>query len=285
MKTNNLVLVTGANGFIGRATVSALADAGWHVTKGVRSTFEPFTDEIVRLDLSDPATILASARDTHFDAIVHLGALVGWSGETESELFVPNVLSTGCLAYLATLWDAHLIFASTAIVHGVRTGAIDADPPICLDTAYANSKWLAEQLLRASQARHCVLRIAGVFGANGPSHLGLNRAIDGAIKGEPPIQIGSGCALRNYVYVKDVAETIIYALREKLEGTYLLAGEDVMPISEMLRAICDTFTSGQHPVVKDGPEAMDQVIQPSSLLPKTRGFREALFDIRNENCL
>lgn len=284
MSTVKTVLVTGANGFIGRAVASDLDAAGWHVTKGVRSTCEPLTDRIVRLDLSEPATILALAGETRFDAIVHLGAHVGLADESEPEMFVSNVLSTGCLAYLARLWDSQMIFASTVIVHGARAETIDADTPLCLDTAYANSKWLAEQLLEASQARHCVLRIAGVFGADGPGHLGLNLAIAGAIKGEPPIQIGSGRALRNYVYVKDVAEAIVFALRERIEGTHLLAGDEVISINAMLQEICDTFTPGCHPLVKDGAEAMNQVIQPSPLLPNTRGFREALIDIRNESC-
>jgi UDP-glucose 4-epimerase len=195
-------------------------------------------------------------------------------------MFVPNVLSTGCLAYLATLWDAHLIFASTAIVHGVMNETIDLDSPVSPDTAYAKSKWLGEQLLAASNAKHCILRIAGVFGCDGPAHLGLNRAIDGAIKGEPPLQIGSGAALRNYVYVKDVAQAIVYALQERLVGTHLLSGHEVVSVSEMLQQVCDTFAPGLHPVIKDGPQAFNQVITPSIFLPKTREFREALNDIR-----
>lgn len=282
MGITKTVLVTGATGFIGRAAVSALADAGWNIVRGSRSTSESAAGGVVRLDLSEPATLFALEKGIRFDAIVHLGAHVGWFGETSSDFFVPNVLSTGYLAYLANLWGAHLIFASTAIVHGVRKEAIEADSPLCPDTPYAKSKWLGEQLLAESHAKHCVFRIAGVFGAGGPAHLGLNRSIDGAIKGEPPLQIGSGGALRNYVYVKDVAQAIVYALQERLEGTHLLAGHEVMPISAMLREICDTFSPSLHPASKDGPVAMSQVIKPSDSLPATRSFREALIDIRKD---
>ena len=284
MAATKTVLVTGATGFLGRATVPALAEAGWQITRGSRSAAEPLAKGVVRLDLAEPATLLALAKQARFDAIVHLGARVGWTSETEAELFVPNVLATGCLAYLAGLWDARLIFASAAIVHGVRQETIESDSPLCPDTAYAKSKWLGEQLLATSNTKHCVLRIAGVFGANGPVHLGLNRAIGGAIKGEPPLQIGSGKALRSYVYAKDVAQAIVYALQEHLGGIHLLAGHEVISISEMLQAVCDTFSPGQHPVVKGGPEAMNQVVKPSTFLPATRGFREALIDIRKECC-
>lgn len=277
------VLITGANGFIGRATVSALAGVGWQITQGLRSVSETIAQGTVYVDLSDPATLVALAKGPRFDAIVHLGAHIGWSGATEAEMFMPNVLSTGYLAYLANFWDAHLIFASAAIVHGVRKETIDSASSLCLDTAYARSKWLAEQLLAASHAKHCVLRIAGVFGCDGPAHLGLNRAIDGAIKGDPPLQIGTGAVLRNYIYVKDVAQAIVFALKEQLEGIHLIAGHEVLSVSAMLQEICDIFSPGLHPVIKDGPQGINQVIKHSSFLPETRGFREALIDIRKES--
>jgi nucleoside-diphosphate-sugar epimerase len=283
MGASKTVLVTGASGFIGRATVSALTDANWQVTRGSRSVSETSARGTVFLDLSDPATILALAKGPRFDAIVHLGAHIGWSGETEEKLFVPNVLSTGCLAHLANLGGARILYASAALVHGAKSETIKSDSPLCLDTAYTRSKWLGEQLLAASNAKYCVLRIAGVFGFGGPAHLGLNRAIDGASKGEPPLQIGTGAALRNYIYVKDVAQAIVYALDERLEGTHLLAGHEETSIRTMLQLICDLLSPGLHPMKKDGPDAANQIIQPSSFLPKTRGFREALIDIRKEH--
>lgn len=282
MSVSNTVLITGATGFIGRATALALLDAGWNVTQGVRLPSGSLMKGCVRLDLSEPSTILVLAKETRFDAIVHLGSLVGLADESEPQMFVPNVLSTGCLAYLAKIWGARLIFASTVIVHGARNEKIESETPVCPDTAYAKSKLSGEQLLAAAQINHCVLRIAGVFGANGPAHLGLNRAIDGAIKGEPPLQVGSGRALRNYIYVKDVAAAIVFTLQEQIGGLHLLAGHEVMSISAMLAAICDVFTPGLTPLTKDGPDAMSQVIHSSVLLPKSRGFHDALIDIRND---
>jgi nucleoside-diphosphate-sugar epimerase len=195
-------------------------------------------------------------------------------------MYVPNVLATGCVAYLACLWDAHVIYASTAIVHGVKNETINSESPVSPDTTYAKSKRLGEKFLAASNARHCVLRVAGVFGFGGPAHLGLNRAIAEAIKGEPPIQIGLGAALRNYIYVKDVAQAIVYALQERVIGTHLLAGHDVVSVSNLLQHKCDTFVSGMHSVTKDGAQAINQVITPSVFLPKTRGFHYALIDIQ-----
>lgn len=283
MVLTKTALVTGATGFIGREVVVALANAGWQVILGIRAFDVPSAFREVRVDLSDPATILDLAKEVRCDVIVHLGARVGLSGETEADLFEVNVLSTGCVAYLAKLWEARLVYASTTIVHGVRSESISINSPFQLDTAYAKSKWLGERLIEASNVRHCILRIAGVFGRSGPAHLGLNRAIDGAIKGELPLQIGTGAALRNYVYVKDVARAIVYTLQEDLGGVHLLAGDEVMSIGEMLQQVCDTFMPGRHPLIDGEAQSMSQVVIPSTELPITRGFHEALVDIR-EGC-
>lgn len=279
MKTIKTVLLTGATGFIGRETAKALSEAGWQVTQGSRHATQSQTERVVSLDLSEPTILLNLAKEYQFDAIVHLGAQVGLTDETELQLFTSNVLSTGCLAYLAHLWGAYLVFTSTAIVHGVRAEIIGVDSPLCPDTPYGKSKLLAEQLISASQIHHCILRIAGVFGANGPSHLGLNRAIDAALKGEPPLQVGSGLALRNYIYVKDVADTLVYVLQEQLEGTYLLAGKETLSINAMLQKLCETFVPNQRIVIREGVEAKNQVIVPSCQLPRSRSFCEALNDL------
>ena len=280
MTEKKKILITGATGFIGQSTVLALAEEGWHITQGTRSDSDGMPEGVVFLNLEDPASLIALEKGPRFDAIVHLGARVDLSSEMNADMFTSNVLSTGCLTYLAKFWKAHFIYASTAIVHGGRTENINIESPIDLDTVYAKSKYLGEQLLAASNIKHCILRIVGVYGCDGPAHLGLNRAINGAMKGEAPIQIGTGSALRNYIYVKDVAQAIVYALQQNLSGVHLLAGHEVLSFAEMLKQICDTFASGIQPVIKDGTEAMNQVVNPSSYLPQTRSFQDALFDLQ-----
>jgi nucleoside-diphosphate-sugar epimerase len=148
-------------------------------------------DGEIYLDLNNAASIMALEDGARFSAIVHLGAHVGCSGATESEMFVPNILATGCLAYIARKWNAHLVYASVAIVCGVKSKRIDPSFPVSADTAYAHSKWLGEQLIATSHAPNCIILFGDVFGSNGPAHLGLNLTIDGALKGNPPLQSGS----------------------------------------------------------------------------------------------
>ncbi len=280
MSPSKSVLVTGSTGFVGQATASALESASWHVVRSSRLNPSDNQSNVIHLDLADPSTVIALAKGPRYDAIVHIAAHVGWSDTDESVMYVTNVLSTGYLAHLANAWNAHIVYASAAIVHGVATEVIDSETPIFLDNSYAKSKWLGEELLKNSNARNCILRMSGVFGHKGPTHLGLNRAIEMAIKGISPKQIGKGNALRNYIYVKDVASAIAYALEHGLKGTHLLAGHEELSVCEMLKKICEVLAPSISPIMQNDIEAKNQLIKPSLDLPKTRSFIESLIDIR-----
>ena len=280
MSKGKSVLVTGASGFVGRATVASLEKAGFDVTRALRFTEKLKDSKTIFIDLTKPSTILSLADRMRFDAIVHIGAHVGLSGAGLDEMYVPNVLSTGCFAALSRQWNAHLLFASTAIVCGVDTEKIEVTSPLMPDTPYAKSKWHAEELILASECSHCILRISGVFGFNGPKHLGVNRAIDGAINGLAPIQVGRAAALRNYIYVEDVADSFVFALENKLQGTLLISGSEPLSIQKMLSQICEIFLPGQLAKIEDGAEAVSQVILRSQCLPATRKFIDALATIK-----
>jgi UDP-glucose 4-epimerase len=274
------VLVTGGTGFIGRCLVDHLYDAGLVVDIGTRSIETSKRPGFIFLDLENPASIIGLEVGAPYDVVVHFGAKIGWTGENSAELYIPNVLATDCLVYLANRWKAHFVFASAAIVAGSTVQHIDKNVADNPDHAYTKSKWIAEQIIISSNVPSCILRVGGVFGINGPHHLGLNRVIDGAINGVPPTQFGDGKALRNYIYVHDVARAIISVIRDKLTGMHLMAGHESISIKEMMEGVCQTFLPHLSPTLKDAPGGSSQLIEPSKSLPKTRCFNDALLDIR-----
>jgi nucleoside-diphosphate-sugar epimerase len=282
MTISRSVLLTGSTGFIGRATFLALEADGWDIYCGSRDASKESENHIVYIDLNNPTTILNLLNGPRFDAIVHIGAHIGWSGASESNMFCPNVLSTGCFAHIANIWGSHMVYASAAIIHGSHVEYIDADTSICLDTSYAKSKWLGEQLILSSNISHCILRIAGVFGLHGPSHLGINDAISRVIRGDSPVQIGSGESLRNYIYVKDIAEVVRYVLKNKVEGVHLLAGHEEVAVCDMLKNICEILLPELQPQIKLGAEAKNQIIKSSNCLPSSRSFVDAILDIHKD---
>lgn len=270
-------LVTGASGFIGQATIESLNSNGWHVIPVSRGVT---CEHGIKLDFESPSIFSDLLRIGKVDAMIHLGTKVGFGQEPLRDLFLANVAATSSLVTLARHIGSHFVFASAALVAGTRQSFINDETAENADTAYMQSKLLAEQIIEASGIDAAILRIGGVFGLNGPAHLGLNRAIQSAACGQPPVQVGSGSARRNYAYVKDVAAIIVDVLERKITGRHLVAGTETLTVQEMLQTVCDVFLPGQSPLLKLGDEAGDQVIMPSTSLLPTRSFKSALLDIK-----
>jgi len=275
-----VVLVTGAKGFLGRETVLHLEAAGWTVYQAVRSNRQH--DREVVLDFDGLGFSLSLDDLPQLDAIVHLAAKVDFSANDVSPLFQTNIVATATLAEFARRRGIRFIFASSALVAGARANRIARDSSPNTDTPYAKSKWIAEELIAASGVSGAILRIGGIFGLNGPSHLGLNRAIQSIFAGNQPEMVGGGEPRRNYIYVKDVAATIVDVLQRDISGTHLVAGSETLSIGDMLKALCAVFLPGCEPFRVDGGAGFDQLIDPSPDLLRGRSFKAALDDMRVE---
>ncbi len=145
------VLVTGANGFLGRHVCRALRDDDHEV----RAMCQPGTPtdcigdlgEVVAADLLDPEDLVVALEGC--DAVVHLAALVSEWGRY-SWYHRVNVLGTRSLADAASASGAHrFVFVSSLAVHGVGDfdGADEDAPRDAAGNPYARSKIAAEDLL------------------------------------------------------------------------------------------------------------------------------------------
>jgi len=274
------VLVTGANGFIGSTFLKRLADTKWEVISLKRKS-SILKNEVI-LDFCDEDFYVKIDALPKVDAVIHLGARIGWDGSSRSDLFVPNVLATAELARWSNKIGAYLIFASAAIICGLGNPHIESDSKPKFDSDYGYSKWLAEELIKMSEVEHAILRICGVFGKDGPKHLSMNRSIDNALNGIRPIQYGAGNQKRNYIYVEDLADILLYCLENRIKGTHLVAGSNINTISEMLNIICNVLIPGKKPEYKAGDNSHDQIIEHSQVLPKGCSFMDALCNLKKD---
>jgi UDP-glucose 4-epimerase len=277
MNKRKKVLVTGANGFTGNTLIKILPESQWEIIPMTHR--EMGLKNEVTVDFCDKGFVNVLQGLSPVHAVVHLAARVGWDGSTRAGLFQPNVLATAELANWAKYHNSYFVFASAALICGERNPHITAGCVLNTDNDYLYSKWLGEEMIRMSGIKHGILRIAGIFGKNGPSHLGINNAITGALKGIPPVQYGNGKIKRNYVYVKDLCNMIKYCLEHTIEGTHLIGGSQAIGIAEMLEIICDVLLPGEKPVIQPGKGGHNQLVQPSPLLPGGRTFKEAILDI------
>ena len=273
------VLITGATGFIGSAITCQLKKK-YRVVVTTRDQVQANNKSMLYLDLSKPETITRLSEMHHFDIIVHFGAQIGWSDSDEKSMLISNVICTGLLANQAEEMGTKLIFASAAIVCGSFTEYINKNSIVNTDTLYGKSKWLAEELIKISAAKYCILRIGGVFGLNGPSHLGLNVSIMDTLNNSNPVLYGDGNSQRNYIYLWDVAAFVEYAISQDIQGTHLLAGSENLTIHSMINNICQVLSSSIKPDSQHGDKKYHQLIEHSDHFPKSRDFKTALQDIK-----
>lgn len=273
---SNIVVVTGSSGFIGESCCRCLELNGFHVIKAGRSK-----SDHVYCDLSLPDSVWNLKGLPAYNALIHLGAHVGWDGSSLQDMYVPNIVSTALIADITRNHNAHIIFASAAIIAGLGTEYISASSEIKPDTPYAKSKALAEQCLNASGVALSILRIGGVYGLHGPCHLGLNRMISAALDGDPPVVYGSGSSKRNYIYVEDLASVIVSTLQSRAIGSYYVSGHDILSIAEMSQLICQIFDLKSPPLYQAGGPSRSQIIKSLPDFTGKMSFAESLMSIKS----
>lgn len=212
-----LVLVTGATGFVGRACVDALLNAGHRVRRVLRSACPPAAgaEDIVTGDLVDVVDWSDAMRGV--DAVVHLAARVHVMRETVSDPLTAfrrvNVEATRRLAEAAARAGVRrFVFVSSVKLHGERTLGrpfTEADVPAPEDP-YGVSKLEAEQAL-AGVAAHTemevvVLRPPLVYG---PGVGGNFRTLLRAVVRGVPLPLGAVRNRRSLVYVGNLADAVV----------------------------------------------------------------------------
>lgn len=273
MKHEKHVLITGANGFIGKHVSALFESHGWKVTKAVRKPVHP--DEVF-FDLEETNKAALSALPK-VDAIIHLAAKVDFGKGDIDSLITANVVVSEALAKLARENGAFFLFSSASLLD--LYNYVDDEFLNSPGFSYMRSKLLAERNIEAEYKDATILRICGVYGAHGPEHLGINKTIHVLAHGGTPQQVATGRAKRNYLYVKDLAQMIYSATMNRLTGIHSVASTEVLSISEMLSILCLRFSPDRKVEIIKGQEAQDQIINPSPLLPSHYTFKEAVDDI------
>ncbi len=271
-----MILVTGADGFLGSFVVRRLRDRNQETVAVTHPTSPDTTSR--PCDLADPSAVWRLLCETSPDCVINLAAVADFSANALPALYAVNALCPAIIARYCRERGAYLLQASMA-VHGRGAACFGPDVPVTPATDYGVTKHLAEQMIGASGCCHAIIRFAGIFGRTGPAHLGINRAIRDAIAGHLPVVVGRGTGRRNYVSVQDATEQIERCVQARLTGVFYSAGE-TRTMGEMLQAVCDVWLPGHSPRAQAGEEACDQIVYASPELGPHRPFRQALEESR-----
>jgi nucleoside-diphosphate-sugar epimerase len=246
------VVITGANGFVGRALCAEAVGRGIAV-RGVTRTASVLPDGVegVVIDSIDDRT---DWHDTLVacDVVIHLAARVHVmrddASDPLSEFRLTNTAGTEHLARCAAASGVkRLVYVSSIGVNGVFTsgdGRFSEENTPSPHNAYAVSKWEAEQILRSVQHETgleiVVVRPPLVYGARAPGNFEqLTRAV---VRGIPlPLALVNN--RRDLVYVGNLVDALLVcAAHPSAAGqTYLLSDGEPVSTPELLRRMSEAF--------------------------------------------
>ena len=247
------LVVTGANGFVGRAVCRRALDAGHTVTALVRRPggciagvheWVHGAADFDGLDEGWPTDLVA-------DAVIHLAARVhvmrDESPDPAAAFDATNVVGTLRLAKAARRHGVRrIVYASSIKAVGESDGGAplsEAVSPAPQD-AYGRSKLRAEQQLAQFGASHgldvVVVRPPLVYGP--AVRANFLRMMDAVARGMP-LPLGSVAARRSILYVDNLADALLRcAIDPRAAGEcFHVADDDALSVTGLLRLVGDAL--------------------------------------------
>jgi UDP-glucose 4-epimerase len=256
------VLVTGGAGFIGSHLVDKLVDEGFNVI--VLDNFSSGSRENLSLNFGKPnfylvdgdvrkkADVKKALKDV--DVVFHFAAVVNVDFSLKNPALVNEVNVHGTLNVLEESLKTSVkrfVYASSCAVYGEPIYLpINEEHPTRPISPYGVSKLAAEHYCRVYNEVYGLetvcLRFFNVYGSRqmgGPYGGVIMKFIDRLRRGESPIVYGNGRQTRDFVFVKDVVDTCISAMRCKnCVGEVINVGSGVeTPIYRLAEVLIELF--------------------------------------------
>jgi dihydroflavonol-4-reductase len=245
--TQDVVLLTGASGFVGSAIARALVAAGYPVRALVRPPAERANVagvplDIVEGDIRDANVVARAIEGARY--VVHAAADYRLWAPDVDDVFRTNVEGTRTVMTAALRAGVEkIVYTSSVATLAPSTDGRPADETSPLDEsaaigAYKRSKVAAERLVETMIARDglpCVIvNPSTPIGPRDVRPTPTGRIVVEAALGRMPAFVDTGL---NLVHVDDVAEGHIAALeRGRIGERYILGGQDVLLV-DMLAEI------------------------------------------------
>jgi nucleoside-diphosphate-sugar epimerase len=248
---NERVMVTGADGFVGKYVCRKLIASGFIPLAGVRTlqlwpelqrVVPGLTEYSLLGDLSEDQNLRAHL--VNVSAIVHLAArppvMSDRANKASPDYRRVNVDATKSIALAAVAAGVRrFIFVSSVKVHGESTMAtpFSEDSPADPQNPYAASKWEAEEMLRGIAAKTglelVVVRPPQVYGPGVRGNfLRLMRLVDRAV----PLPFPKRKNCRSLLGAENLADFLVHCIRHRNAAghSFLVKDQDDLSTRDLI---------------------------------------------------
>lgn len=249
------VLVTGADGFVGRWLLPALKSGGHEVVGAVtESAVLPDEFETVTWDIGDTESVGRVVQSAPFDAVIHLAAIAS-GGDARADVVAAWEINTvGTARLVQALADAgnlrtRFLYVSTAEVYGA-TGAttpiVETDP-VAPCSPYAASKLGGEIAALENHKRTGMpVIVARAFPHSGRGQDArfvipafARRLLMAKRVGAPAMNVGNMHPIRDILHVSDVVAAYVQLIERGVPGeTYNIASGEGYSVGDFVERMC-----------------------------------------------
>lgn len=240
------VLVTGGSGFIGSHLVDKLRDRGIHVRvfDMVMPTFRGDV-EFYHGSLLDLEALRMAMSGV--DAVYHLAAIADVKDVYEDPHYSESINVRGTINVLEAVRKSkrqRVIYGSTTWVYSETNGqCVDEETPLNAPAhLYTATKIASEYYCQAYNKLYdipvTILRYGIPYGPRARDGAVVPIFVAKALNGEPLTIAGDGSQYRKFVYVEDLAEGNVLALKNSSENRiYNLDGSEKITIRRIAEAV------------------------------------------------
>ncbi len=272
------VFVTGGSGLVGSTIIDILLARGDDIVAidnfatGRRDNLKPHPRlRLVEDTIVDAKVVSGLIADFRPDVVIHTAASYkdpdNWEADTLTNCVGGANIAKACKDQKV----GRLIYFQTALCYGTRP----LEQPITLDhpinpanSSYAISKTTAEQYIQYSGVDYVTFRLANVVGprnVSGPLPIFFQRLSEGK-------KCFVTTARRDFVFVQDLARTVVRAVSGEGRGTYHFSSGKDVAIKELYDAVVRAMRLNEYPEPEIRPLGPDDA--PSILLDPSRTFKD-----------
>ncbi|MBD3322820.1 MAG: NAD-dependent epimerase/dehydratase family protein [Chitinivibrionales bacterium] len=249
------ILITGANGFVGRNLVNTFSRNSENtiIATDVQDSRIPLYSsdqrDITYLsgDLSDKE-INANLRENYrFDVIIHLAAILSQADDMKTYFSVmdSNIYTTFLLLETARAHSAKVLFPSTALVYGDKKAPFTEDMSSDPGVFYALSKHMSEELIRFYHKKYKIpyniFRIGILYGPGQHNAMFIPSLITKLLDGEQ-FDMTKGEQVRDFVYIDDFMRLLQRAMTKKDISGMFNVGTGNAPLMKDVALIAEELT-------------------------------------------